>query len=143
MAFIGRSNTYPLQRKIRHGRRKILAELTDGLVYPFPSKTMEGAWVCAWNKQAGELIEFIPNNYLLCPGKYVAEYMPHEVQQNFNSTHFMLETEQSLDHLKSVAENHELYHRFRPRLGGPLYEVWIESQILVEFVSDEIRILES
>ena len=49
-------------------------------------------------------------------------------------------TEQSLDYLKAVAENHELYHRFRPRLGGPLYEEWIESQILVEFVSDEIRI---
>ncbi len=51
-------------------------------------------------------------------------------------------TEQSLDHLKSVAEKHELHHRFRPRLGGPLYEIWIESQILVEFVSDEIRNLE-
>lgn len=56
---------------------------------------------------------------------------------------FMLETEQSLDHLKAVADKHELYHRFRPRLGGPLYEIWIESQILVEFVSDEIRHLES
>ena len=32
---------------------------------------------------------------------------------------------------------------FRPRLGGPLYEVWLESQILVEFVSDEIRNLAS
>lgn len=51
----------------------------------------------------------------------------------------MLETEQSLDHLKAVAEVHGLHHRFRPRLGGPLYEIWIESQVLVEFVSDEIR----
>ena len=118
---------------------KILAKLTDGLAYPFPSRTMEGAWVCAWDKQAGELIEFIPNNYLLCPGKHAAEYTLREEAQNFNSTHFMLETEQSLDHLKSVAEEYELHHRFRPRLGGPLYEVWIEAQILVEFVSDEIR----
>jgi len=89
------------------------------------------------------LIEFIPNNYLLCPGKYAAEYRPFEAIQNFNSTHFQLETEQSLDHLKAVADKHELHHRFRPRLGGPLYEIWIESQILVEFVSDEIRNLES
>ena len=122
---------------------KILAKLTDGLAYPFPSRTMEGAWVCAWDKQAGELIEFIPNNYLLCPGKYAAEYASREVAQNFNSTHFMLETEQSLDQLKSVAEKHELYHRFRPRLGGPLYEIWLEPQVLVEFVSDEIRNLEN
>lgn len=118
---------------------KTLAELSDGLTYPFPSKTMEGAWVCAWDKQAGELIEFIPNSYLLCPGKYAAEYTSREEAQNFNSTHFQLETEQSLDHLKAVAEKYELHHRFRPRLGGPLYEIWIESQILVEFVSDEIR----
>jgi len=59
------------------------------------------------------------------------------------SIHFMLETVQSLDHLKAVADKHELHHRFRPRLGGPLYEIWIESQILVEFVSEEIRNLES
>ena len=55
----------------------------------------------------------------------------------------MLETAQSLDHLKAVAESHGLHHRFRPRLGGPLYEVWLENQILVEFVSDEIRNLAS
>ena len=121
----------------------ILAELTDGTASPFPSKTMEGAWLCVWDKQAGELIEVIPDRYLLQPGKYAAEYRLLEVGQNFNSTHFMLETEQSLDHLKAVADKHELYHRFRPRLGGPLYEIWIESQILVEFVSDEIRNLES
>ena len=71
----------------------ILAELTDGSAYPFPSKTKD--------------------------------------------------TAQSLDHLKVVAEKHELHHRFRPRLGGPLYEIWLESQILVEFVSDEIRNLKS
>ena len=121
----------------------ILAELTVGFTYPFPSRTMEGAWVCAWDKQMGELVEFIPNRYLLCPGQYAAEYLLAEEKQNFNSTHCMLETEQSLDHLKAVAEKHELHHRFRPRLGGPLYEIWIESQVLVEFVSDEIRDLKT
>lgn len=122
---------------------RILGELTDGSVYPFTSKTMEGAWVCAWDRRSGEMIEFIPNNYLLCPGKHAAEFRPVEEVQNFNSTHFLLETAQSLDHLKAVAESHGLHHRFRPRLGGPLYEVWLESQILVEFVSDEIRNLAS
>ncbi len=121
----------------------IMAELTGGTASPFPSKTMEGAWACVWDKQASELIEFIPKNYLLVPGKYAAEYRMFEVEQNFNSTHFLLETAQSLDHLKTVTDAYGLQHRFRPRLGGPLYEVWLETQILTEFVSDEIRNLRS
>ena len=118
---------------------QILAELTNGVAAPFSSKTMDGAWLCIWDKEANELIEFIPNKYKLGIGKYAAEYKLNEATQNFNSTHFLLETDQLVSHLQEIAEKYNLYHRFRPRFGGPLYEIWIEPELLVEFISNEIK----
>ena len=120
---------------------QILAELTDGIAELFRSKTIYGAWLCTWNKKENELIEFIPNTYLLSPGEYAAYYKLVDVEQNFNSTHILLETVKSVNHLKRVADKYDLYHCFRPRFGGPLYEVWIEQEILIEFISNEIRSL--
>ena len=100
---------------------------------------MDGAWLCVWDKDANELVEFTPKRYRLSPGNYAAEYKLLDFEQNFNSTHFLIETEQAVSHLIEVADKYDLYHRFRPRFGGPLYEIWIEQEMLIEFISDEIR----
>ncbi len=62
-----------------------------------------------------------------------------DVKQNFNSTHFQIEVKTSLQDIKAVADRFGLTHKFRPSRGGPLYDVWFEEQLLIEFVSDEIR----
>ncbi|EML0344189.1 hypothetical protein V9657_004682 [Vibrio vulnificus] len=116
----------------------ILAELTNGEAKAFPSKTMTGAWMCVWSEIDNELVEFIPANYKLTFGDLAATYKEQSESQNFHASHFMLEANKSVDELVTIAEKHQLMHRFRKHFGGPLYEVWLEDSLLVEFYSDEI-----
>ncbi|GMQ46681.1 hypothetical protein [Vibrio sp. 10N] len=117
---------------------QILAELTNGEAKTFPSKTMIGAWMCVWNEVDNELIEFIPTKYKLTFGELAATYKEQDDPQNFHASHFMLEANKTVDELAAIAEKHQLVHRVRKHFGGPLYEVWLEDGLLVEFYSDEI-----
>lgn len=118
---------------------KALAEMTSGKAESFISKNMSGAWVCLWDEKTNHLIEFLPNDYLMHPTEYGADFKKLESKQNFNSTHFQLEVKTPLSDIKAIADKYGLSHKFRPYRGGPLYDVWFEDQLLVEFVSDEIR----
>lgn len=118
---------------------KALAEMTSGNAKPFLSRNMSGAWVCIWDESTNHLIEFLPNEYLMHPTEYGADFKKLDLKQNFNSTHFQIEVKTPLMEIKAVAEKFNLTHKFRPSRGGPLYDVWFEDQFLVEFVSDEIR----
>lgn len=120
---------------------KILAEITSGEAQSFTSRSMTGAWVCMWDEKSNHLIEFLPKNYLMFNADFGADFKLMTESQNFNSTHFLLETDVALDKIKTVAEKHDCKHQFRARFGGPLYDVWFEEQFLVEFVSDEIKAL--
>lgn len=118
---------------------KALAEMTNGRAQTFTSGSMQGAWVCIWDEKMNQLIEFLPNHYLMHPTDYGADFKKMDVVQNFNSTHFQLEIDLPVNAIKAVADKYNFRHSFRPRRGGPLYDVWFEEQLLVEFVSDEIR----
>ncbi|ALM70763.1 TPA: hypothetical protein RQL13_004418 [Vibrio vulnificus] len=117
---------------------EILAELTNGEAKAFPSKTMTGAWMCVWKESDNELIELIPVRYKLTFGDLAAIYEEQGENQNFHASHFMLEANKTVDELATIAEKYQLVHRFRKHFGGPLYEVWLEDGLLVEFCSDEI-----
>ncbi|MGF1704240.1 hypothetical protein L4D09_28595 [Photobacterium makurazakiensis] len=128
-----------ISSKVPERSAAILAELTSGEVKPFPSKTMENAWLCIWDEGENELIEFIPNQYALCYGVHAAVYERQDKSQEFNASHFMLEANKDINELARIADKHGLVHRFRARFGGPLYEVWLEDSLLVEFWSREIQ----
>jgi hypothetical protein len=118
---------------------KALAEMTGGHAEEFTSKNMSGAWVCMWDEKTNHLIEFLPNDYLMHATEYGADFQKLNSKQNFNSTHFQLEVTTPVEEIKIIANKYGLSHKFRPHRGGPLYDVWFEDQLLVEFVSDEIR----
>lgn len=118
---------------------KALAEMTSATAKPFISRNMPGAWVCIWDERTNHLVEFLPNEYLIYPTEYGADFKKLESKQNFNSTHFQLEIKTPLVEIKAIADRYNLSHKFRPSRGGPLYDIWFEDQFLVEFVSDEIR----
>lgn len=120
---------------------KIVAEISDGRAVQFGSKNMQGAWVCMWGGDTDELIEFLPEGYLMYATDLGANFKPVVEKHGYNSTHFQLEVSISLAKIKSVADKYNCRNYLRPRFGGPLYEVWVEEQFLVEFVSDEIRAL--
>lgn len=120
---------------------RALAEMTQGNAQTFTSRNMTGAWVCMWNEKTNHLIEFLPNDYLMYSTDYGADFKKLQFQQNFNSTHFQLEVQTPLEDLQRVANAYGFQHKFRPNRGGPLYDIWFEEQLLIEFVSDEIRTL--
>ncbi|GEM_PF-2886432 len=117
----------------------ILAELTSGIAKPFPSASMENAWQCIWNEAENELVELIPRQYSLAYGEHGAIYVEQAEMQNFHACHVMLEANKSVAELIQIADKHGLTHRFRPSFGGPLYEIWLEPSLLVEFCSQEIQ----
>jgi len=54
---------------------RCLAEMTAGSYQEFPSKTMTGAWVCVWDQDENEMIEFIPPGYKICFGEFAGIYL--------------------------------------------------------------------
>ncbi len=118
---------------------KALAEMTSGLAKTFSSPHMQGAWVCIWDLKTNHLVEFLPNDYLMYPTDYGADFRKLEQRQNFNSTHVQLEIDVPLSVIQEIADRFEMSHKFRPNRGGPLYDVWLEEEFLIEFVSDEIK----
>lgn len=118
---------------------KALAEMTNGKAEEFRSSNMLGAWVCIWDEKTNHLVEFLPDSYLMYPTEYGADFKKQDVNMNYKSTHFQLEIKTPLKDIKSIADRYGLSHKFRPTRGGPLYDVWFEKELLVEFVSDEIR----
>ena len=118
---------------------KALAEMTQGKAEEFISGNMPGARVCIWDEKTNHLIEFLPDGYLMYSTDYGADFKKLDFDMNYNSTHFQLEVNVPLKDIKTIADKHGLAHKFRPTRGGPLYDVWFEKELLVEFVSDEIR----
>lgn len=116
-----------------------LALMTNGSAQPFQAKNLEGAWVCVWNAQKNELIEFLPPGYVMQLTESGFSFQKIEGLSVPNSVHIQLETALPLRHIQKIADQFSCPHHFRPQSGGPLYEVWLESQFLVEFVSPEIR----
>lgn len=116
--------------------------MTEGKAKEFPSPTMAGAWQCIWNEENNELVEFIPPGYKLVYGEHAALYVPQDDGPAMTTcSHFMVEYEGRLSDLQRIAHEYELVHRFRAKFGGPLYEVWLEENLLVEFFSPEITSL--
>ena len=121
----------------------ILAELTDGKASPFRFPFMEGAYVCMWGNDRDELIEFLPNGYIMHPTDLGANFQKTDQKLPYNSTHFQLRCNQPLEKIKEISDKHGCHHYLRAskRKGGPLYEVWIEKFLLVELTSEEIDLL--
>ena len=118
---------------------QILADILGSSIKPFLSKTMKGAWICSLDAE-DTLIEFLPKGYALYPTPLGANFKPVKVADTFyNATHVQLEVNIPLEHIQKIAESYKCHHYFRPKFGGPLYEVWLEEEFLVEFSSHEIR----
>ncbi len=119
---------------------QILADLTGGTAQPFKTRTTMRAWVCLWNAEKHELIELLPRDWVMYPTSEGASFKEINASNSYNATHIQLETFTPLHQIQAIADKHGCQHypRVNPRFGGPLYEVWIEEDFLIEFVSDEI-----
>lgn len=123
----------------------VLAELTNGEVSEFGSRVMQGAYVCMWGSDKDELIEFIPNGYVMYPTTCGADFKKTDEMLSYNSTHFQLRVNLPLENMSKIAKkyNCQQFLRTSKSRGGPLLEIWIEKFLLVEFTSEEIDKLET
>jgi hypothetical protein len=117
---------------------KRLAQLVNGRALPFQARGLEGAWLCSLDDDDGQLIEFIPPNFRLIAGAHGASFEPIEQIILNNLTHIQIRTSVSYDEMMQYIVAEGLHFHCRPAHGGPLLEVWLEEQLMVELVSDEI-----
>ena len=111
---------------------ELLAELSGGTVEPFTAPGLTGAFVCLWPN--GQLVEFVPRGVHLRPGgRFSVGASPGP-----NSTHFQLRVPQTtLAQVQTLARTSGCELRFRgPSRGGPLQELWLEPELMVELVLD-------
>jgi hypothetical protein len=133
----------PLNNMIRHisvsvknpkRSAEILAELTNGRTETFNTRGLENGWVCIWNDNLNKLVEFLPEGFLMYPTETGASFKKVNIPFGYNSTHLQVETRLSLSQIKEIAEKFSCKNYFREQFGGPLFEVWIEDELLVELI---------
>lgn len=112
----------------------ILALCTGGEAMPFRARHVEGAWICLWNPEENELIEFLPAGYILEPDETGVLFGASEDKTPSRAVHVQLESSVSPEELERIAGEYGCDFLFRERYGGPLYEMWIEKHCLVEFL---------
>ncbi|WP_131784055.1 hypothetical protein [Legionella gresilensis] len=120
---------------------RVIAELTGGTPMAFKTRVVEmKAWICLWDAKKNELIELLPKGWIMHPTSEGASFKKVSKIDKCNSTHIQLEVSTPITRLQTIAEKYGCLHYYRkiPSLGGPLYEIWIEEDFLIEFVSDEI-----
>ncbi len=114
-----------------------VAELTRGKVSPF--HPVKNGYVCLWSGWAGQFIEFYPKDIRLVLTNEGADFQRSPITDAFHSTHLNLTTDLTGDEVKNIAKKYSYHHYFRPSNGGPLHEVWIDDQFLLELVTKELQ----
>lgn len=110
-----------------------LAELSGGEALPFGARYLTGGWICLWQAERNHLVEFIPWPYRLQPGPDGAVFVPSE---NIPSAaqHLQLALDCSPEELTRRALSAGIPLQFREGFGGPLYEAWLEPELLIELL---------
>lgn len=115
-----------------------LAKLTQGQVEPF--HPLPGAFVCLWGGWENQFVELYPKGKGIVPGDGDDGGDFADVDSfTRGSVHLNLDTEVSAEEIKKIAAEFGYRYCYRPKSGGPLHEVWLENELLVELVSPELR----
>lgn len=114
-----------------------LAELTKGNVDSF--HPVKGAFVCLWPDWDGQFVEFYSSDVHLVPTDEGADFRSIKAISHFSSTHINIETALTGAEVKVIADRYGYKHFFRPIHGGPLHEVWIDNELLIELVTKDLR----
>jgi hypothetical protein len=110
-----------------------LAELSDGTVEPFPR--LENTYVCFWGGGwEGQYVEFYSRDHKLVPTEEGADFETLAEPASFRSTHFFLNVATPVEKIQEIARRYGFRYCYRVRGGGPLHEVWLENDLLVELV---------
>lgn len=129
----------------------VLAELWDGLVYPFPPAP-DSFFVLA-NDGKGTAVEISPAGTVLVPGEglpdendpeantseYEAKFVQSEFVPRYVATHMNINTNKSIEDVREIAKREGWRVLLCNRGGGlfQLIEVWVENTFMLEVMTPE------
>jgi hypothetical protein len=128
-----------------------LAEVWDGIVYPFPP--VPGGFLVLANDGKGTGVEITPAGTILVPGEglpdendldasteaFEAQFIKSEFVPRYVATHLNISTQKSIDEIREIA-NREGWRVLVCNRGGGLFqlvEVWVEDSFMLEVMTPE------
>jgi len=131
----------------------VLAEIWDGVVYPFPPSP--GAYLVLADDGRGTTVEVTTAGTVIVPGdglppeegfsietpteEYEAKFQKTGEAPQFVATHLNLNTRKSIDEIKAIG-NREGWRVLVANRGGGLFqlvELWIENHFMLEVMTPE------
>ena len=129
----------------------VLAEIWDGLVYPFPPAP--GSFFVLANDGRGTAVEVIPSGTVLVPGEgmpdendleaateeYEGKFVQSELRPRYVATHLNINTKKSIGEIREIA-NREGWRVLVCNRGEGLFqlvELWIEETFMLEVMTPE------
>lgn len=128
-----------------------LAEIWDGMVFPFPPAP--NSFFVLANDGKGTAIEIIPNGTVLVPGEglpdeddqnavteeFEGQFVQSDLVPRYVATHLNISTEKSIEEIRELA-NREGWRVLVCNRGGGLFqlvEVWVENTFMLEVMTPE------
>src|SRR5690606_17410773 len=128
-----------------------LAELWDGIVYPFPPAP--GAFFVLANDGKGTAVEITPAGTILVPGEglpdendpdakteaFEAQFITSEFATRYVATHLNINTKKSIEEIRELAKREGWRVLVCNRGEGlfQLVEVWVENTFMLEVMTPE------
>ena len=129
----------------------VLAEIWDGLVYPFPPAPV--SFFVLANDGRGTAVEVIPSGTVLVPGEgmpdendleaateeYEGKFVQSELRPRYVATHLNINTKKSIGEIREIA-NREGWRVLVCNRGEGLFqlvELWIEETFMLEVMTPE------
>jgi hypothetical protein len=129
-----------------------LAEIWDGMVFPFPPAP--NSFFVIANDGKGTAVEIIPSGTVLVPGEgepdendldaateeFEAQFVQSDFKPRYVATHLNINTKKSIDEIREIARREGWRVLVCNRGGGlfQLIEVWVENTFMLEVMTPEM-----
>ena len=129
----------------------VLAEIWDGMVYPFPPAP--GSFFVIANDGKGTAVEITPAGTVIVPGEglpdendldaateeYEARFVKSDLVPRYVATHLNINTRKGIDEIRAIAkrENWRVLVANRGEGLFQLVELWVENTFMLEVMTPE------
>jgi hypothetical protein len=129
----------------------VLAEIWDGVVFPFPPNP--GSYMVIADDGKGSGVEVLPAGTILVPGKglppedditspteeYEGKFVKSDFVPRYVATHLNINTRKSIEEIRQIAKREGWRVLVANRGGGmfQLIEVWVENTFMLEVMTPE------
>jgi len=130
---------------------EVLAEIWNGVVYPFPPAP--GSFIVLADDGRGTAVEITPAGTVLVPGEglpaeedlnadtseHESRFVSSDLRPRYVATHLNINTKKSIDEIRAIGkrEGWRVFVANRDKGLFQLIELWIEDQFMLEVMTPE------